>query len=664
MRATTRVPTPSYLGLFLICGSLLTFELLLTRLFSVALWYHFGYFAISIALFGRGTGGIFVQLFPDHFPGKPEELPFFLGLCSLASGVTMFVPAFILLRVRFPVELFLELSTKTYIFLTALFLIAAIPFFFGGLITTLLFRTFSGSISKLYFMDLLGASAGCLATYLCLGSFGAPTALLLNSAVACAGGVSFLAAAGSRRTRFFLPAAILITASCLVLAGYGAKSGVFDLRFAKGYDRSKDEFVRWNAISRVSVFDCETKSPAEKIARFVWGVSPHYKGDFPEMKCLDIDAQAGTFLIRFQNDWRSVAYTTQDPPSIVHYLKDRPETLIIGAGGGKDVLAALSLGAEHVTAVELNPIIVHDVMLKRYKDYTGALYQHPKVTAVAAEGRSYLTRSKKAYDIIQLAFVDTSAATAGGAYVLAENTLYTVEAFTEYLTHLKEGGIFSVSWVDVPGLYGGTRLVSLGIAALEKLGIHEIPSHLIVFTHLSQPQWAIRTVLLKRTPFTDEEERHVASLCQKLGFKITYSPHHPTGAFISKLILHQSRAGLYRSLTLDISPVTDDRPFFFYQDRIGYFFRFLGKKRLPGLTYGVGLQLLTRTLLVASVLVILFFMGPLLLSLRHRTKLEMRVTTASIPYLLYFSCLGMGFMFLEIGLLQNSSFSSGILFTR
>ena len=336
----------------------------------------------------------------------------------------------------------------------------------------------------------------------------------------------------------------------------------------------------------------------------------------------------------------------EDPSSVVHRLKEKPETLIIGAGGGKDVLAALSLGARHVTAVELNPIIVNDIMLKRYKEFSGSLYEHPKVTAVAAEGRSYLRCSKKSYDVIQLAFVDTSAATSGGAYILAENNLYTVEAFMEYLSHLKDGGIFSVSWVDVPGLYGGTRLVSLGLEALERLGVKEVDRHVIVLSHAPQPAWLIRTVLLKRSAFTEAEEKQVAAFCQDMGFKITYLPHQHSKTFISKLILHPNRNELYRSLPLDISPTTDDRPFFFYQDRMSQLWRSLKEKELAGLTYGVGLQLLGRTLVLTSLLVLLFFFVPMVF-------LRPAALSQSLPCLVYFVCLGFGFICLEIALLQK-----------
>ena len=652
MKSTPRLSIANLIGVFLIGCALLVFELLLTRIFSVSLWYHFAFFAISIALFGLGASGICVQVFSKWF--SDQILSYQLVSTCLAAGLTMISPSFFLLRVRLPSQFFLTLSGYTTAILSLMFILSSLPFFFGGLVISLLFKSFPDAIGKLYFADLSGASVGCLLTLFLLKWVGAPSAILVNAALAALAGLCFLRLESphhSHKSLWVLAASV----PCLLVAmvGYNVATSGFELKFAKGFDRSQDEFAKWNAISRVAVFSCETKAPAEWIARAIWGVSPNFHGSFPEMKCIDIDGQAGTFLTRFKGNWDSVAYVTQDPPSIVHRLRKNSETLIIGAGGGKDVLAALSLGAAHVTAVELNPIIVNDIMLKRYKELSGGIYEHPKVTAVAAEGRNYLRGNKKSYDIVQLAFVDTSAAISAGGYVLAENHLYTVEAFTEYLSHLKEGGIFSVSWVDVPGLLGGTRLTSLGLAALERLGVKEVQSHVITVTYAPQSDWVIQTILLKRSPFTDEEEARVIAVCHELGFQPTYLPHHPTQAPISKLILHANRTQFYRSLPVDISPTTDDRPFFFYQDRIGDWIRMFKTKELPGLTYGVGLQLLSRLALATVALVCVFFLGPMFLVPRRAEASSQNPNNFAFPYLFYFCCLGLGFMFLEIALLQK-----------
>ena len=639
-----------HVGLFIVSCSLFVFELLLTRLFSVVLVYHFAFFAVSIALFGLGAGAIFVQLFPKYY--MEDTVLRQLTFSSLALGLAMLCPVYFLLRFNLMPRASLYIAGIPTGSLCFIFLLSALPFFWGGVITATLFKHFSRSISTLYFADLLGASVGSVATFMLLGLCSAPTAVLVDAILASFGSFGFIGTGRfwkSRRT--LLVPSVAVCLFLVVLLGYHRATSAFDLKFAKGLDRSKDEFSKWNAISRVAV--SKPLPPLKDIAIMTWGVSRNFHGNFPEMKWLDIDAQAGTFLTHFDGDWRSVAYVTQDPPSIVHRLKEQPETLIIGAGGGKDVLAALALGAKHVTAVELNPLIVNDVMLGRYREFTGGLYEDPRVTAVVSEGRSYLHSRRETYDIIQLAFVDTSAATSAGAYVLSENNLYTIEAFLEYLSHLKEGGILSATWVDLAELKGGTRLVSLAIAALKRLQIEDVERHLIVVMNTSRPNWTIVNVLMKRTPFTAEEENQIGAICQRLGFKIPHAPLHPSGTFISRLILDRNRETLLSSYPLNLSPPTDDRPFFFYQDRLAQLFESLRGEAKPGYIYGAGLLLLSRTLVVSLVLVLVFFFGPLLFLRRNVQAAQPPLVSTTLSYLFYFCCLGLGFMFLEITLIQR-----------
>src|SRR5690606_12833946 len=146
---------------------------------------------------------------------------------------------------------------------------------------------------------------------------------------------------------------------------------------------------------------------------------------------------------------------------------DTSAACVIGAGGGKDVIASLASGTQEVTAVEVNPIIVNQVMRGRYREYVGDLYGRADVTAVVEDGRSFVRRTEKKFDIVHLSMVDTSAASAAGAYALTENALYTQEAFEDFIQALKPGGVLSVSSVSLPDLWVGARLASIARAALQ-----------------------------------------------------------------------------------------------------------------------------------------------------------------------------------------------------
>src|SRR5262249_248899 len=140
--------------------------------------------------------------------------------------------------------------------------------------------------------------------------------------------------------------------------------------------------------------------------------------------------------------------------------------LVIGPGGGRDLVSALVFGAKRVVGVEINPIIANDVMSDRLRDFSGGIYHHPRVQVVVDDGRSFVRRTPERFDVIQASLVDTWGGPGAGAYTLTENTLYTVEAFQDYLDHLTDGGILSFTrWV-----FDGIRLVSLAQAVCEARG--------------------------------------------------------------------------------------------------------------------------------------------------------------------------------------------------
>ena len=652
------------MGLFVVCCSLLISEILLTRVFSVCLWYHFAFFVISVAMFGLGLGGLCVQLFPTWF--KKNKLSEQLSTLTLILALTAIIAPLLLFKINIPANILRTFEVKTTLILSVAFLLSSLPFFFGGLVTSLLFREYSKDISKIYFADLGGASIGCFLAIPLLNIFGAPTAILLNAIIACTGSIFFVHSSGFRKVKSKVVVRPYVVIFCVaIITLLSMTTALFDLEYAKGIDKSEDEFSKWNSISRVAVTKVLDANAAHWIGENIWGVSRKFEGKYPDIRIIDIDADAGTFLTNFKNDFDLVSYVKYDPPSIVHRLRKESKTLVIGAGGGKDVLAALSFGAKHVTAVELNPIIVNNVMLDKYSKFSGGLYKHPRVKAVAAEGRSFVASSKEKYNIIQMAYVDTSAATAGGAYVLAENNLYTTESVKLCLEHLYDNGIFSVCWVDVPGLAGATRLVSLGIAALEELGIEDASKNIIVVSHASRPGWVIRDVLLKKKPFSQYEQKLIIDTCRDLGFELTYIPMkdnrdfavsdiHNDKDLIRVLINNKNgRHRIHNSLPVNIRPTTDDKPFFFYQNQPKDFFKTLKMSTAASyIIYTAGTIVLSRVLIIGLVMVGFFYLMPLIFSAWDKRVLPCRKSSL-ISFLCYFSCIGMGFMFLEIVFLQK-----------
>jgi hypothetical protein len=302
-----------------------------------------------------------------------------------------------------------------------------------------------------------------------------------------------------------------------------------------------------------------------------------------------------------------------------------------------------------VDGVEINPIIARDIMLDRFRDYSGAVYANPRVSIHVDDGRSFVRRSASKYDVIQASLVDTWAATAAGAYTLTENSLYTREAFGEYVDHLEDDGILTITrWV-----FDGLRLVSLAQEACADRGLDPVTRLAIIRFD------RVATFLLKKSPFTGDEVRRLQQLSSDLGFTILYAPGLPaaqvddeademqrTGTSVAdyrRLILAKDRQQFAASYPLDISATTDDRPFFFHTTRLrDQFQTAFGRSML----FGNGLSALLTLFGISALLVLAFVLGPLLIS-------GTRPGPGWLPWLVYFAALGAGFMLLEVAILQR-----------
>jgi len=413
----------------------------------------------------------------------------------------------------------------------------------------------------------------------------------------------------------------------------------FDVSNTKGHDFDKVLFSKWNSFSRIAVYD---RSHGD------WSLSAKYTGPLPDTRFMDIDSAASTPILKFNGDVATVQYLKYELTGLAYHLiqggqraegrgqtKNGFKALVIGPGGGRDLLTALVFGAAQVEGVEVNPIIANDVMLREFKDFSGSIYTNPRVKVAVDDGRSYVRRSNERYDVIQASLVDTWAATAAGAYTLTENTLYTKEAFEDYLDHLTDGGMLTITrWV-----FDGLRLVSLAQAACETRGC-SVPDQLAVVQ-----QDRVATFILKKTPFTPEEVAQLRDESDTLGFTVLYAPgqHEATNEY-AQLVLAPDRQAFYASYGKDVRPTTDDRPFFFHTTKIrDQFQTAFGRSML----FGNGLSALMTLMAISLSFVVLFVVGPLALA-------GSDLRGAPWPrWLLYFGLLGAGFMLIEVALLQR-----------
>jgi len=632
-------------GIFLLCTGLLMYELALTRVFSVLMWYHFASMAISLALFGMGVAALLVYLRPGWFPVEATERRVAQSCTLFAVSLALFFGIFVLFRLA-PHLAFKVLATFHQPFyqpfqqgfegvglpagllpvLVALYLVTALPFFFGGLAVTLLFSRYLAEIGRLYFWDLLGAGTGCLGIIVLLKLVGGISALPL------------IALCGLAAAWCFVPGNVLRRgALALLLLGLALgnlASDFAEIRFVRGRYEPHLLWSAWNSFSRVAVYP----SQSQEMER-AWGLSRTYRGPIPEQLGMVVDDTGYTTLYR-AGDAEHAGFFRDNVIALPYLLKEQPRALVIGPGGGKDVRAALAGGAAHVTAVEINPLIVQAVN-EEFGPFTGELYRRPEVEAVVAEGRHFVHRSTERFDVIQASAVFGRMPPAAGAFTLSENNLYTLEAFRDYWEHLEDDGILSISRFIFER--ESLRLVSLGVALLNELGVADPGAHIAVIR-----ERGLANFMLKRSPFSPEEIDRLRAQARAKAFDVVFLPDRRDGDDpYHQLIASRGSAAFHAGFPFDITPTSDDRPFFYYMLRPGDFlslFAFPDKSPFEDRA----ILILRNLLLAVAGLVAVCMLGPLLLWQRRALR-----EPGTALRLGYFAAIGLGFMFLEIGLLRR-----------
>lgn len=605
-------------GLGLCSFAALLLELALTRLFSVVLFYHFAFLAISIALLGLGAGGVFAYLLQSRL-ASVETRKLASQLCIANSVLVLFVLEIVL---HIPVSL--EVSGQNFLRLSAMYVAAAVPFFLTGLLFSVVFAREPEHIPRLYGADLCGGALACLAIVPLLNWLGGPNAIVCAS-VALA--VAAMVWSGSRPMRRMSGLLGLIFLG-LIAANHAGR--LIDVVYAKGMFRDPAwvEFARWNAISRVEV---DRQGGAKAIV---------------------IDADASTYIMNadvakwHETEWERDLMSA--PPALANVLRPHGEFAIIGPGGGVDVLRAVANGSPNVTGIEINPIIATTIMRERYADYSEHLYERPEVHIHVSDGRSYLRSSAQQFDVVQMTLVDTWASTAAGAFALSENNLYTVEAFREYFEHLKPDGMIAITRWEFRHPREALRVVAVAMQALHRLGVADPARNFIVASEGELNADGIPVVVIaKKTAFSAAEEGDVAGhLARYPQLHALYLPSQPAEQNpFSNLIAGNDPYAFARSYAYNVAPVTDNNPFFFLTLKTS---QILGEEGLrKGIDWKVnlGILVLLLVLIISICAVLLFLILPLALK-RHAPR------HSPIP-LLYFIALGLGYILVEIAFIQR-----------
>jgi spermidine synthase len=629
-------------GLALATCATLLLELVATRIFSVVLIYHFAFMAICLALFGVGLAGVVVYLWPARF-----------NRASLSATTGWMALLFALSIVGALVAFHVIVNRATdwplpFSSVMSIFLVMAVPFFFSGMAVAIPISRCPERIGWLYGADLVGAAIGTILVVPLLHLLGGPQSVVAAAVLACAAAVCFAVAAGGRRQKIVSAVGLLGLTTLLAI---GSQAELFALHHSRAGPETRLLYQEWNSFSRVSVWGPFYSGSRWRIGQGAPVPVATDGSERPTHLAVVIDGGAQTPMPSFDGDLNEVAYFGYDVTALPYHVRPAHNALIIGTGGGRDILTARLLGVEQIQAVEINPLIV-DIARNRFREFSGDPYGLPGVEVAVRDGRSFAAESHERYDVVQLAAVDTFAATGAGALALVEHSLYTVEAYEDYYDRLSDDGILAVTHLwGMPAPERALRTADLVRKAWRARGVEDPSRHIIIVGR--RPAWG--TLLASRRPFTDDEVEQVRRLTARLGFGLLYAPGasdaHPAAV---KLLGPEGDAFL-REYPLDVSATTDDRPFFFFFDRPGDFLRagLAGVTRLPErrgfLGEGAAPTLLVRLLVwMVGLCVLLIFVLPMVLG-------RMRLSSArgSGRNLLYFACIGLGFIMIEIPLIQR-----------
>lgn len=634
-----------YAGLFMITLATLMYEILLTRIFSVTMWYHFSFVAVSVAMFGMTAGAIVVYLLPRVFRRERVEAHLaWSGLAFAAAAVGSFFAHLVLDPVYEPTAAGIASVILFYAVTTA-------PFVFSGICVCLALTRFPRQIGPLYAADLAGAAVGCVLLIYVMKITDGPTAVFVVSLLAGLGAGLFAAGPPGSKARWAAALWCLAVGSFAVVNTVLAhrQQSLIRLRRVKGQLEHRPLWEKWNCFSRITV----TGDTEELRRPFGWGLSCLYP---PEAKVrlmwLVIDAGAGTVLTGYDGNTDGLDYLKHDVVNLAHWLRTDADTLVVGSGGGRDILSALVFGQKSVVGVEINEDILEAVN-GRFGQYTGHLDRDPRVTFVNDEARSFIARSDEPLDIIQISLIDTWAATAAGAFVLSENSLYTVEAWETFLRRLRDDGILTVSrWyrTDRPG--EASRSVALAAASLKRLRIADPRPHILVVRNVRDEQrdenpHSIATVLVSRSPFSSDELATVRRLCERMRFEVIVGPESALEANFAALASGRDAAAVSESLALNVAAPTDDTPFFFNQLRLKDLFNGKAWRQAAARANLQAVTVLGTLLATVVFLTVLCLIVPLL------SKADRAALAGSGPLLAFFAMIGMGFMLVEISQMQR-----------
>lgn len=639
------------LSISLLSGAAIGYEILLMRLFSVVQWHHFAYMVIGLALLGIGASGTFLAFARDAVARR--FLPTFSGFAGIFGVTVVGAPA---LAQRVPFNA-LEViwDPGQFLNLFVIYLLLAAPFFCAATSIGLALIRFSTIPARVYRADLTGAGFGAAAIVALM------FALPVERCFAVLGGAGFVAAG----------LAFATDRPTLKLAPLFLVAGVAFAAYLPG-DLLATRHNPYKALGQALTVPgarivSETSGPLGLLTvvrndevphRHAPGLSLNAAETIPNQLAIYTDGDAPSAITRFDGDPGSLAYLDWRTAALPYHLVAEPSVLVLGAGGGDEVLLALHHGARSIDAVELNPQMAH-LVKHEHSDFAGRPFEQPNISLHLAEGRSFAATSDRTYDLIQISLLDSFSAAAAGLHALNESILYTVEALQTFHARLAPGGVLAITrWMRLPPR-DSLKLAATALAALERAGVSKPQDHIAVIR-----TWNAMTLIMTESAIGPAQAAEIRKFAEARSFDLAYVPDiaaqetnrfnvigEPTVYQGIELLIGRDGAEFVESYPFDIAPATDNRPYFFHFFKWRILPELLQMRAAGGIPFiEWGYAILLATLvqaLLASAILILLPLGALKRPATTHAKGLFWSTAA------YFGAIGLAFLFVEISFMQR-----------
>ncbi len=637
-----------FLATLLISAAAIGYEILLMRVLSIVQWHHFAYMIISLALLGYGASGTFIAI-NKRWLEQRFELSF--AISGLLFSIT--IVACYVLGQQVPFNaLEIVWNPRQLINLSLIYFVFFVPFFFAACCIGLAFSCRRSSISRIYFFDLLGAGLGATLIIGLLFVLSPQNALIVLAALALSASIFVGARLTARKTL------IAMQAFWFVALVFGLPQDWLGMRLSeyKGLSQAMqvvDSKVLTSLSSPLGLLTV-VESPQVPF-RDAPGLSFNTQFIPPEQLAVFTDGDAMSVITRFDGKLGTLGYLGDVTAALPYQLLTEPNVLILGAGGGTDVLLALYNGAARIDAVELNPQMTELVKVT-YADFAGHLYDDSRVTVYTKEARGFVAQSSDQYDLIHVGLLDSFAASGSGVQALNESYLYTVEAIRQYLKHTAPGGMLAVTrWLKLPPR-DSLKLVATVIEALRLEGVAHPGQQLALIR-----SWNTSTLLVRNGEFTKSDIDVLREFARSHSFDTAFYPSMPASdanrfnllpqPYLyegTSALLGENAGDFIKRYKFNIAPATDNQPYFFHFLKWSALPEFMTLLRRGGAGliewgYLILIATLVQAVIAGAVLIVL--------PLSHVKRNWPRGTGTRMGS--YFFLLGLAFLFVEIAFIQK-----------